>query len=85
MVFAGRSVNTCLNVLFFPRPVFRDKQTGHRQNGAECYQQSDFFLQDNRRSNDGDNGNHININAGFDCAQLLYCQVSGDEAEGGST
>ena len=65
MVFARRSVNTCLNVLFFPRPVFRDKQTGHRQNGAECYQQSDFFLQDNRRSNDGDNGNHININAGY--------------------
>ena len=70
---------------FFPRPVLRDKQTGHCQDGAECYQQSDFFLQDNRRGNDGDDGNHININAGLDCAQLLYCQIPGDEAEGGST
>lgn len=70
---------------FFLRPVFRDKQAGHRQYSAECYQQGDFFLQDNSRSNDGDDGNHININAGLDCAQLLYCQIPGDEAEGGST
>lgn len=70
---------------FFLRPVFRNKQAGHRQNGTECYQQGDFFLQDNSRSNDGDYGNHININAGLYCAQLPNCQIPGDEAEGGST
>ena len=70
---------------FFLRPVFRNKQAGHCQDGTECYQQRDFFLQDNRRGNDGDDGHHININAGLDCAQLLYCQIPGDEAEGGST
>ena len=69
---------------FFLRSVFRDKQTGHCQDSAECYQQRDFFLQDNCRGNDGDNGNHININAGLDCAQLLYCQIPGDKAEGRS-
>ena len=70
---------------FFLRSVFRDKQAGHRQNGTECYQQGDFFLQDNSRSNDGDDGNHININAGLYCAQLPNCQIPGDEAECGST
>ena len=70
---------------FFLRPVFRNKQAGHCQDGTECYQQSDFFLQDNRRGNDGDDGHHININAGLYCAQLLYCQIPGDEAEGGSS
>ena len=69
---------------FFLRPVFRNKQAAHRQNGTECYQQGDFFLQDNSRSNDGDDGNHININAGLYCAQLSNCQIPGDEAEGGS-